>query len=140
MDMIFHKPDKTTYSEEEFDEKLRLILEQDEWIIDGNYARTLPIRLKQCDTVFWLDYPLEVCLKGIEERRGKPRVDMPWIEMEPDEEFIEFVKTFGTNINPEIKRLLEQVKEKEVHIFKSRAETDEYIRKLKMFIGKLSLW
>lgn len=127
LDMIFHKPDKTTYSEEEFDEKLSMILEQDKWIIDGNYARTLPIRLEQCDTVFWLDYPLEVCLKGIEERRGMPRVDMPWIETEPDEEFIEFVKNFEANNIPEMKRLLEQVKGKEIHIFKSRDEADEYL-------------
>lgn len=130
LDMLFHKSDKTTYSNEEFDEKLSTILAQEKWIIDGNYARTLPIRLEQCDTVFWLDYPLEVCLKGIEERRGKPRVDMPWIEAEPDEEFIEFVKNFEANNIPEMKRLLEQVKGKEIHIFKSRDEAEDYIGNL----------
>lgn len=62
LDMIFHRPDKTTCPAEEFDEKLSQILEQDQWIIDGNYARTLAARLAQCDTVFWLDYPEDVCL------------------------------------------------------------------------------
>lgn len=72
LDMIYHKPDKTTVSKAEFDEKLHEILEQEEWIIDGNYIRTLPLRLEQCDTVFWLDYPLEVCLQGIEMRFAGP--------------------------------------------------------------------
>ena len=48
LDMIYHRPDKTTCSAEEFDEKLNQILVQDQWIIDGNYARTLPLRLDQC--------------------------------------------------------------------------------------------
>lgn len=127
LDMIHHKPDRTIYSREEFDTKLKQIMGYDEWIIDGNYARTLPIRLKQCDTVFWLNYPLDVCLKGIEERRGKPRDDMPWIEIEPDEEFIEYVKNFSTVQVPEIKELLEQTEGKEIHIFKSREMAEKYL-------------
>ena len=135
LDMIFHKPDKTIYSQEEFDEKLSHIMELDEWIMDGNYARTLPIRLEQCDTVFWLDYPLEMCLEWIEARRGKPRVDMPWIETEPDEEFIEFVKKFKTNVEPEMKELLEHVEGKEIHIFTSREMAEEYLNNFRIDEG-----
>lgn len=131
LDMIYHRPDRTIVPREEFDLRLQEIFRQDEWIMDGNYARTLPIRLEQCDTVFWLDYPLEVCLAGIESRRGKERVDMPWVETEPDEEFLDFVINFKQNNNPEIERLLEQAEGKEVHIFKSRETADEYLDKLK---------
>lgn len=130
LDMLYHKPDKTTFTKEEFDEKLSQIMAYDEWIIDGNYARTLPVRLEQCDTVFWLDYPLEVCLRGIEARRGKPRIDMPWIETEPDEEFIEYVKEFKKNNYPEMEKLLKQAEEKEIHIFTSREMADKYLRDL----------
>ena len=73
LDMLFHKADRTTCSKEEFDEQLIRVLERDEWILDGNYARTLGMRLERCDTVFWLDYPTEVCLAGVRSRRGKPR-------------------------------------------------------------------
>ena len=45
LDMIFHKPDKTTLSREEFDRLLMQILREDEWIIDGNYQRTMALRL-----------------------------------------------------------------------------------------------
>lgn len=138
LDMIYHKPDRTTYTREEFDEKLSQIMEHHEWIIDGNYARTLPVRLEQCDTVFWLDYPLEVCLKGIEARRGKPRVDMPWIELEQDEEFIAYVKNFKNNNYPEMERLIEQSGEKEIHIFKSREMADKYLHELEWKIGGVS--
>ena len=106
LDMIWHKPDKTTCSREVFDQRLGEILRGERWIIDGNYARTLPLRLADCDTVFWLDYPLETCIEGIRARKGKPRVDMPWIEMEEDEEFMEFVRNFPLSGRREIQRLL----------------------------------
>lgn len=127
LDMIFHRVDRTICSEEEFDQQLNQILEKDEWIMDGNYGRTLSIRLERCDTVFWLDYPLTLCLEGIENRRGKPREDMPWIETEPDEEFIEFVKNFKSNNEPEMKRLLDQAQGKDIHIFTSREMAADYL-------------
>ncbi len=139
LDMIFHRPDKTTCSAEEFDEKLNRILEQDRWIIDGNYARTLPVRLAQCDTVFWLDYPLEVCLQGIESRFGKPRCDMPWIETEWDEEFLEFVKNFHSKCRPEIQRLLGEYPEKEIIIFQSREMAEEFSRRWRENCGKMGI-
>ena len=67
-------------------------------------------RLNLCDTVFYLDYPLEVCLQGIEQRKGKPRSDMPWIETgEPDPEFIAFVHNFPKVNRYEIIKLLNNI-------------------------------
>ena len=62
LDMIWHKPDRTNVSREEFDAALQNILSQDSWIIDGNYQRTLDLRLAACDTVFFFDFPVEECL------------------------------------------------------------------------------
>ena len=45
LDMLWHKEDKTNISREEFDIKLNDILKKDKWIIDGNYLRTLEMRL-----------------------------------------------------------------------------------------------
>ena len=71
LDMIWHKPDRTTITKQEFDAKLSEIIKQEEWIIDGNYGRTLEMRFKECDTVFFLDLPTNVCLAGAEGRIGR---------------------------------------------------------------------
>ena len=131
LDLLWHRADKTTCSREDFDRKLGELLEREAWILDGNYARTLSLRLAACDTVFWLDYPPEVCLEGIRERRGKPREDMPWIEMEEDEEFMEYVRSFPAVRRQEIRRLLEEHPEKKIVVFHSRGESKEFLSSLK---------
>ena len=60
LDMIWHRASHTVIGCEEFDRRLDKLVKGDEWILDGNYARTLPVRLAHCDTVFFFDIPLEV--------------------------------------------------------------------------------
>lgn len=132
LDAIWHKSDKTHISRENFDERITEIFSESEWIIDGNYNRTIEIRLKQCDTVFLFDLPTDICLQGARERLGKERYDLPWIEKEPDPEFEEFIKEFADKSLPKIYELIEKYKnEKEIVIFKTREEADSYIQKLK---------
>ena len=129
LDLFYHKADHTTVSAEEFDKKLCEVLEQDKWIIDGNYSRTLKMRLEKCDTVFLFDLGVEECLKGIRNRRGKKRPDMPWIEEEEDEEFMEYVKEFPLKQLGNIYELLEEYKDKkEIVIFKSHEEADGWLK------------
>ena len=128
LDAIWHKPDKTHISREEFDARLAEILALDAWIIDGNYSRTMERRLSACDTVFFLDFPLDVCLAGILERRGKPRADMPWIETEEDAEFIAFIKGFASQQRPRILELLEKYSDKRTFVFTSRAQADAFLQ------------
>ena len=130
LDLMYWNPDRTTKPKEEFRANLRETVALPEWIIDGNYNSTLELRLEACDTVIFLDYPLEVCLSGVEERRGKPRPDMPWVETEPDLEFIEFITKFNEESRPRIVGLLKQYKNKNVIVFTSRGEADEYLRRL----------
>lgn len=130
LDMINHKPDRTTAAREEFDSRLSEILRTGKWIIDGNYQRTIEARLDKCDTVFLLDFPLEVCLAGAAARVGKKREDMPWVEEELDEEFRQWIVDFPKEKLPEIYQMLEQYKGKNIVIFKSRQETEKYLQKL----------
>ena len=87
LDRLWHKPDRTHITREEFDRVLAEWLARPAWIIDGDYSRTLPQRLEACDTVFFLDFPLEVCLAGVESscntsstsaRRSSPRSAPCW--------------------------------------------------------------
>lgn len=129
LDTIWHKPDRTNISKEEFDERLKEIVKEDRWIIDGNYQRTLKIRLERCDTVFFLDYPLEICLKGAEGRIGKRREDLPWLETEFDEEFRQYIVDFSKDQLPEIYRLLEEYKkDRNIVIFHTREEANAYLK------------
>ena len=131
LDMLWHKPDRTNISREEFDLELGRILQRDRWIIDGNYLRTLEMRLKECDTVFLLDYPLEVCLAGVGERIGRPREDMPWVEREFDGEFRQWIMDFAKDQMPQIRALLEKYREKEIIRFCARSGAEEYLDRLK---------
>ncbi|MBR5513853.1 MAG: adenylate kinase [Ruminococcus sp.] len=131
LDMLWYKPDRTHVSREEFDEKLEEILDTAKWIIDGNYQRTLERRLQMCDTVFLLDYPLEQCLAGAEERVGVKREEMPWVEESFDDDFRQWIIDFPQIQLPQIYSLLFQYKQgRDIIILKSRAETEEYIESL----------
>ncbi len=132
LDMLYWNADKTTVEKSVFLERLSVVIEKDEWIIDGNYASTMELRLAACDTVIFLDYPLDICLNGIKERRSKPRSDMPWIETEDDAEFIEFIKNFKEQQRPKILKLLDTYSNKNIIIFKSREEADAYIEGAKL--------
>ena len=106
LDMIWHKPDRTTITKQEFDAKLSEIIKQEEWIIDGNYGRTLEMRFKECDTVFFLD--------------------LPWQEEELSAEFRNFIINFSRDEIPEINEMLRKYKNKNIIIFKSREEIDAW--------------
>lgn len=129
LDKIWHKPDKTHISREDFDERITEIFSTSKWIIDGNYKRTIEMRLKECDTVFLFDLPTEVCLQGATARIGKGRYDLPWIETELDPEFKKFIEGFSEETLPHIYRMIDKYKnEKRVIVFKSREEADEFIK------------
>lgn len=122
--------DSTVIGRDEFDRRLDKIVGEDEWIIDGNYARTLPIRLAHCDTVFFFDIPLEQCIEGVKSRLGKERVDMPWIDEQLDPNFLQWIIDFPRDVGPEIETHLKNYKDKVIR-FHSREEADEYIFTLK---------
>ena len=127
LDSIWHKPDKTHISREDFDKQLAKILQKDEWIIDGNYISTMELRLSLCDTVFFLDYPTEFCLGGVRARRGVARSDIPWIKTDKDTEFVE---KFNVEQRPRVLSLLERYSDKNIFIFKSREETDKFCQNI----------
>lgn len=132
LDAIWHKPDKTHIPREEFDQRISEIFATPEWIIDGNYNRTIEARLKECDTVFLFDLPTEICIQGATERLGKGRYDLPWIEKELDPEFEGFIKSFSKTSLPKIYELIDKHKEnKSVFVFKSREDADEYLKNIR---------
>ena len=130
LDAIWHKPDRTHISRENFDGQLAEILAFDEWIIDGNYQRTMEMRLRACDTVFLFDLPVEDCLAGAVARLGKGRYDMPWIDTEVDPAFKKQIEEFPQKTLPKIYNLLEKYSEKEIVVFSSHEAADDFLKTL----------
>lgn len=80
LDRLFWRSGWVNIPIDEFDEHLREVLITPCWVIDGNYDRTLPLRLLYCDTVIYLDYSRIACLRGVLWRvisnHGRTRPDM----------------------------------------------------------------
>ncbi len=127
LDRMNWNEDGTCVSRGLFMERLKESVRQDTWIIDGNYFSSMEMRLSEADTVFFLDYPQELCLRSVQERRGKVREDMPWVETEEDPAFTEFIRSFETSVRPEIMKLLVKYGGKNIIVFRSRDEADEWL-------------
>ena len=136
LDMLYWQADKTIVDKSVFYDRLGKALQGDSWIIDGNYKSSMELRIKACDTIIFLDYDRAICLKGITERQGKPRPDMPWVETELDEEFVEVVKNYNRDCRPQVIDLLEKYREKDIYIFKNRREADEFLSRLLQNAGE----
>ena len=127
LDSIWWRADGTHISRDEFDRRLNDILAGESWIIDGDYSRTYEVRFRACDTVIFLDYGEEVCMRGITERIGTERPDMPWKEQELDPELVELVKSYRSVNRPKVLSLLEKYPEKQRLVFTSRSRSEEWL-------------
>ena len=131
LDCLWHRPDGSHVTREAFDQALQEQLARPEWIIDGNYLRTMEPRMAACDTIFLLDYPLDVCLAGAQSRIGTRREDLPWVEEAFDPEFRQWILDFGRDQLPRVYQLLGQYAPgREVHIFRSREQAGCYLAAL----------
>lgn len=133
LDLIRWREDKTMIPQEQFMDQLMRIVTTDEWILDGNYGATMELRMSYCDTIIFLDYPTEVCYDGIMKRRGARRPDLPWIEPtdEVDAEFVDSVLQYNKVNRPVVLERIQRFADREIRIFKSRAEADAFLETLK---------
>ena len=69
LDGVYYDRDWNALDQEHFAARQRDLVSAPRWIIDGNYASSLPIRLQAADTVIFLDLPGWTCLWGIAQRR-----------------------------------------------------------------------
>jgi adenylate kinase family enzyme len=130
LDNVWWKPDRTHVTREAFDAALAEILQADEWIIDGSYSRTFEPRIAACDTVILLDYDTGVCMRGIEQRVGQVRPDMPWTETELDPELVDLVLHFKARNGPVLSDLFRRYADRTIRIFHDRKEADAWLQTL----------
>lgn len=69
LDMLYWKPDASHLSRSEFKSIQEQIVAKKEWIIDGNFKRTLEIRIKNAELIYFLDLPVDTCIHGVTTRK-----------------------------------------------------------------------
>ena len=134
LDQIFWSPGHWVHLErEEFDRLLAVELEKPRWIMDGNYDRTLTVRLERADTVVYLDYTRFVCL-----RRWLKRVVTNWKKARPDmapgcaewfdPEFAGWIWNFNKAKREKYHALLAEQTDKNIYIFKKPRQLKKFLR------------
>ena len=103
------------------------------WVMDGNFANTLDLRLPRVDTVLWLDYGRLTCLWRVAKRTlahlGRVRPDMAdgcperW-----DLAFLAYIWSFRRRQAPRLARALaEHGTHVHLHVLKTPRDTARYL-------------
>ena len=135
LDRLHWKPGWVESSPDEFDGKVRAAIAGPRWVIEGNYGRTLPLRLARADTVIDLDLPRWLCvwsiLRRALEHRGGTRPDMaPGCPEQLNWEFLLYTMRFGGRGRERIERQLAG--------FAGRRVTLRSRREVRRFVGTLA--
>ena len=134
LDQIYWKPGNWEHLEhDEFDGLLAAELEKQRWIIDGNFNRTLPIRLQRCDTVIYLDFSSIQCiigwLKRVITNWGRSRPDMgPECNEKFDLEFAKWIWNFNNQNRARYLTMLSEQQEKKIYILRNRREVRNFLK------------
>ena len=135
LDKLFWHPGWVESTDEEFDAKLAAELEKPQWIMDGNFNRTMELRLAKCDTVIYLDYSRLVCLWGvlcrIVKSYGKTRPDMgEGCPERIDMEFLKWVWNYNRDKRERNYRYLNDATHAQTYALKSRRQMKKFLKTL----------
>ena len=136
LDQIWWAPGHWQHLErEEFDRRLMEEVEKPRWILDGNFNRTLEVRLEKCDTVIYLDFSRMACLRSwmgrVIKNWGHARADMAegcteWF----DPEMARWIWRFNRDNRQRYYGLLGGLVGKQVYILKNRREVERFLKEL----------
>ena len=136
LDQIFWSPGNWSHLERaEFDAALEKEVQKDRWIIDGNYNRTIPLRLSRCDTVIYLDFSRLRCMTGwigrVIKNWGAARADMaPGCDERFDPEMAGFIWNFNRKNRKRYRQMLADGEGIDVYILKNRREVKKFLEQL----------
>jgi adenylate kinase family enzyme len=109
LDGLYYDRDWEPLDQRRFAALQRHLVRAPRWIIDGNYASTLPIRLEAADTVVFLDLPAWACLWGIAQRRlrhGGGQHDAIGVYDRITWNFIGYIVSYRRQMAPRVRQLV----------------------------------
>lgn len=131
LDTVYYDQDWKPLGKEEFAAAQRELAAAPRWVIDGNYASSLPIRLQAADTVIFLDLPSRMCLWGIAQRRmrhGGGQHDAIGVYNRITWNFIRYILNYQRTMAPRVRTLIaEHTGDAEVIVLHSRRATRRYL-------------
>lgn len=135
LDKLFWHPGWVASSRAEIDAKILAELEKPRWIMDGNYNRTLPERVKYCDTIIYLDFSRMACLLGVLKRvittYGKVRPDMgEGCPERFDLDFLKWVWNFNAQNRESNYKLLNESEHAETIVLKNRRMVKRFFKSI----------
>ncbi len=135
LDKLFWHPGWVESGDEEMDAKILAELKKPQWIMDGNYNRTIPKRLQYCDTVIYLDFSRWACLRGVAKRiittYGRVRPDMgEGCPERFDPDFLKWVWHFNGKNRERYYRLLNEAEGIETIVLKNRRAVKRFLAQL----------
>jgi len=140
LDCHFWLPGWEMRERDEWDKMIDEFLDREEWIMDGNYIRTMDKRIERADTVIYFDFPRWRCLYNAFMRMmkgklfGNKRTDITeGCDERFDFEFYKWIWNFNRDHRAETLKKLEQAKNsKHVHVIKNYREKKKLLREICM--------
>ncbi|WP_329007651.1 topology modulation protein [Micromonospora rifamycinica] len=111
LDAIYYDEQWNPLPQEEFAARQEKLVTGERWVIEGNYAGTLPIRLAAADTVIFLDLPAATCLWGIVQRRrryqgGQHQADGVYDRITWN--FVRYILGYRRTMRPRVRNLIQE--------------------------------
>lgn len=136
LDALFWRPGWVPTPNDEWDEIQRELVKKDTWIIDGNYGRTMGIRMSAADTIIFFDLPRWVPVYRAMKRRiqyhGKTRPDLTeGCNEKIDWQFLKWIWNYKRTRRPTI---LDQLKKhsdtKTTVVLRTRGDVSRFIEQI----------
>ncbi len=109
LDSVYYDADWNPLPQDEFAALQRALVDKPRWLLEGNYAGTLPVRLAAADVVIFLDLPAITCLTGILQRRWRYRGGQHAKDGVYDRitwDFVRYIWGYRKTMRPKVRQLL----------------------------------
>lgn len=136
LDRHYWKPGWVASSNAEWTQEVARLIRADEWVLDGNFASSLPQRLARAEAVVLLDPPTLQCLWGAIRRAliadGADRPDLPagCAEEFPSVDFLSYIAKYRRNSRPKVLNHIARAPHVAFHHLTSRAAAQRFLHAL----------